>query len=125
MKTIGIVGIVFAVMLMLSGIASAVNTSTGVSLEGTTETDITPPAEVTSLAAGTVTTNSIQWTWINPSDSDFVNTLVKVVKTTDGSIIVENVVIPGEPSAAGEYTATELLSGTSYTITVQTQDNAP
>ena len=125
MKTIGIVGIVFAVMLMLSGIASAVNTSPGVSLAGTTETDITPPAEVTSLAAGTVTTNSIQWTWINPSDSDFVNTLVKVVKTTDGSIIVENVVIPGEPSAAGEYTATGLLPGTSYTITVQTQDDAP
>jgi len=125
MKTIGIVGIVFAVMLMLSGIASAVNTSPGVSLVGTTETDITPPAEVTLLAAGTVTTNSIQWTWMNPSDSDFVNTLVKVVKTTDGSIIVENVVIPGEISAAGEYTATGLLPGTSYTITVQTQDNAP
>lgn len=86
--------------------------------------DTTAPAEVSGLATDIITTNSIQWTWTNPPDSDFVNTLIKVVRTSDGAIVVENIVVAGIPNGAGTYTALGLEAGTDYTITVQTQDNA-
>lgn len=82
--------------------------------------DTTAPGEVTDLAASTVTENSITWTWTNPSDSDFKNIRVQVVKTSDGNVIVPDTDIGNVET----YQATGLESNTEYEITVKTEDDA-
>lgn len=121
--------VVLAVMLIITGIAAA-NISPGVS--DTTGTDVgkivfdtTPPAEVTELHVTGATTSTLTWGWTNPADDDFVNTVVKVEKAQNGAIIVEHVKVSGLPTELGFYTAIGLEPGTSYKITIQTQDNAP
>lgn len=87
--------------------------------------DITAPAEATLLTSTGATADSITWQWTNSANTDFSNALIKVQKTSDLSVIVENVVVAGAPGSTGTYTATGLEASTSYTITVQTQDDAP
>ncbi|RMF55578.1 PGF-pre-PGF domain-containing protein [Candidatus Woesearchaeota archaeon] len=61
---------------------------------------------VTNLQAGTITNESIEWTWTNPSDPDYDHVVVE---------------IDGQQKTSGDistYIATGLSPETSYTITV-------
>ncbi|MEK6899027.1 MAG: fibronectin type III domain-containing protein [Nanoarchaeota archaeon] len=75
-----------------------------------TVTDITPPVTITNLQALNITANSITWTWINPTTPDFS----KVIIYLNGQNIVN--------TSSTSYTATNLQSDRSYTITINTQD---
>ncbi len=72
--------------------------------------DATPPASITSLSGSSSNSTSINWSWINPIDSDFAYTIVYLnsvwkINTTDDN-----------------YTATGLNPHSNYTLTVHTID---
>lgn len=81
--------------------------------------DHTAPGDVTSVTS-TSTETSITWNWTNPGDTDLDKVHVEVKKTSDNSVIVPDTTI----GTLTTYTASGLLSGTSYTITIKTEDNA-
>lgn len=81
--------------------------------------DHTAPGDVT-LVNSTSTQTSITWNWTNPGDTDLDKVHVEVKKTSDNSVIVPDTTI----GTLATYTATGLSSGTSYTITIKTEDNA-
>jgi hypothetical protein len=72
--------------------------------------DTTAPSDVTGLTLGVKSTSTINWNWVNPTDSDF--SFVKVF--IDGIHVID---IGGTT-----YTASGLLPGSSHTITLQTVD---
>lgn len=114
-----------AVLAMVTAVANAGNVSPGISATTTTlqTPDTTPPAEVTNLQAAEIGTTHINWTWVNPPDVDFNNTIVNV--TSGASVIVPDTKISGIPSGSGFFLKTGLTPNTEYTITVKTEDNAP
>ncbi|MFQ6055269.1 MAG: hypothetical protein ACE5J3_04730 [Methanosarcinales archaeon] len=71
--------------------------------------DIIPPSSITNLHS-TSGESWINWTWNNPSDSDFNHSMVYL----DG-VFQTN-------TSAEYYNATGLTEGTKYTITLQTVD---
>lgn len=81
--------------------------------------DITAPGPVTGIA-NTKGTNFINWTWNNPTNSDFNNTRLNV--TSGATTIVSDVVLP---KTINYYNATGLNPNTDYTISIRTEDNVP
>lgn len=81
--------------------------------------DITPPGQITGITS-VKGTNYINWTWANPTNTDFNNTIVNV--TSGASTIVPNKVLP---NTINYFNATGLNPNTGYTISVKTEDNAP
>ena len=122
MNKIGIIGIVFATMLMLSvGMASAYNEET----DGTDDSawtlseelfDTTPPGSVIDVTNES-TTNSITWTWTNPEDEDFAGVNIRI----NGGDVIS---LTGEPDELMSYTAEDLTPNTEYTINIKTFDDA-
>jgi len=96
------------------------NTSSGYYAPGvnltldTAAPDTTPPASVTNLINSSATPDSIYWTWTNPLDGDFLESIVKI----DG----ENTINISSP--INYYNKTGLESDTEYTITINTKDTA-
>lgn len=99
---------------------------------GTTDTktrmvnvvDTTAPADVDGLSVGTVTSTSIQITWLNTNASlspDFTDVLVSVVKHSDGTPVLTKQSV----GKVETYTITGLEAGTEYDITVYTRDDQP
>ena len=81
--------------------------------------DITSPANITNITS-TKGTNYVNWTWINPTNTDFNNTIVNVTNAT--SIVVPDTKLPKE---INYFNATGLSPNTEYTISVKTEDDAP
>ncbi len=76
-----------------------------------TVTDITPPASITNLGSG-ATVNSLTATWTNPTDTDFNYTMLYLNNVFKSNTSYNN------------YTFTNLLSSTYYTISTKTVDIA-
>lgn len=74
--------------------------------------DNTPPATISGLHTGTLTNNSIQWLWTNPSDSDFNSVIIYL----DGTNVLN--------TSANSYIATGLQANSTHTITILTKDNS-
>ena len=81
--------------------------------------DITAPRQITGIT-NTNGTNYINWTWVNPTNLDFNNTIVNVTNTT--GTVVPDIKLPNTTTY---YNATGLNPNTQYTISVRTEDNAP
>lgn len=81
--------------------------------------DITAPRQITDIANKTGT-NWINWTWVNPTNTDFNNTIVNVTKGT--TVVVPDTKLPKD---INYYNVTGLDPDTPYTISVKTEDNAP
>ena len=75
--------------------------------------DITPPASITSLNYS-VGYTWINWSWNNPTDTDFVLVI----------IFLENVFKTNITSPIDYYNATNLTAGTQYTISTHTVDTS-
>ncbi|WP_321420371.1 PGF-pre-PGF domain-containing protein [uncultured Methanomethylovorans sp.] len=78
-------------------------------------TDMVPPASVTGLEENGTDSKWINWTWINPTDSDFSHVMVYI----DGKFVANTT-----DSSINFYNATELSKGTIYTIALQTVDTS-
>lgn len=76
--------------------------------------------QITGLTAIDKGTNYINWTWTNPTNSDFNNTIVNVTSGT--TIIVSDTKISKD---INYFNATGLSPNTEYTISVKTEDDAP
>jgi len=81
--------------------------------------DTTAPGEITGITS-TKGINYINWTWSNPSNTDFNNTIVNVTNTS--GIVVPDTKLP---TTINYFNATGLNPNTAYTISVKTEDNAP
>jgi hypothetical protein len=81
--------------------------------------DITAPRQIDNIA-NTRGINYINWTWVNPTNTDFNNTIVKVTNAT--STVVPDTKLPKD---INYFNATGLKPNTPYTISVKTEDNAP
>jgi len=81
--------------------------------------DITAPRNITNIANETGT-NYINWTWVNPSNKDFNNTIINVTNAT-GTVVPDTKL----PKDINYFNATGLKPNTEYTISVKTEDNAP
>jgi len=81
--------------------------------------DITAPGQITGITS-TKGINYINWTWANPSNTDFNNTIVNVTN-------ISGVVVPDTklPKTINYFNATGLNPNTAYTISVKTEDDAP
>jgi len=77
---------------------------------GGEQEDEIPPGVISNLSAGEVGTNYISWTWENPNDADFNNSLIYL----NGVFITK--------TSNEFYNATGLSMNTSYTITIHTED---
>jgi len=78
--------------------------------ENETINDTIPPAAVTNLAAGSIGTNFIYWSWTNPSDSDFAYNIIYL----NGNNVAN--------TSNNYYNATGLSPSTTYTIIINTRD---
>jgi hypothetical protein len=87
---------------------SVSNTQATLSISG----DTVPPASVTNLALDSKDMTWIAWSWTNPSDSDFAESIIFL----DG-INVAN-------STIAFYNATGLSAGSAHTITIHTKDTS-
>ena len=76
-----------------------------------TTSDNTPPGSITNLANQSQDNSSIYWTWTNPVDADFNETIVYL----DNNHLVN--------TTNSYYNATGLIANTNYTITVHTKDH--
>lgn len=74
------------------------------------DTDTTPPFSISNLNLVSRTKDSLVWSWTNPSDSDFSQTIIFV-----NGVNVLN-------TSANTYTSIGLSANTDYTITVHTKD---
>ena len=74
--------------------------------------DTTPPRSITNLINTTFLSSSINWTWTDPTDSDFSKVMVYV-----NSAFKTNVT-----KATQYYTATGLSTNTQYTMATRTVD---
>lgn len=85
--------------------------------------DRTAPDDVTNIATSSITANSITWSWTNPTDDDFNNTRVTVIKTSDGTVVpgYSDVVLPKTQTSI---VVSGLSPSTDYTITIRTEDIA-
>lgn len=83
--------------------------------------DITPPGQITGITS-VKGTNYVNWTWVNPTNSDFNNTIVNVTKTSDSSVVIPDTVVL---KPINYFNATGLSPNTEYTISVKTEDDAP
>ena len=81
--------------------------------------DITAPRQIT-LITSTKGINYINWTWANPTNTDFNNTIVNV--TNISGVVVSDTKLP---KTINYFNATGLNPNTAYTISVKTEDNAP
>ena len=81
--------------------------------------DITAPRQITEISNNTGI-NYINWTWVNPTNADFNNTIVNVTQGT--TVVVPDTKLPKD---INYYNATGLNPNTVYTISVKTEDNAP
>ncbi len=86
---------------------------------GSVAEDVTPPANVANLLVSDVASDSITWTWTNPSDSDFDMVLVYFGETGFEENLV-NVTVADLIN--DEYVAIGLLPETEYTIKLFTAD---
>ncbi|MEA3430533.1 MAG: hypothetical protein U9R08_04635, partial [Nanoarchaeota archaeon] len=77
-----------------------------------TESDTSPPASVTNLQNESQDIASIYWTWTNPVDADFNETIIYI----NGTNVIN--------TTNAFYNATGLDDNTNYTITVHTKDHA-
>lgn len=85
----------------------------------TFKVDITPPGPVTGITS-TKGTNYINWTWTPPTNTDFNNVMLTVTQGT--TPVFSNIVIP---AGTNYFNATGLVPNTEYTMSIQTEDNAP
>ena len=81
--------------------------------------DTTAPGLITNIANNTGV-NYINWTWVNPTNADFNNTIVNVTRGT--TVIVPDTKLPKDVNYLN---VTGLNPNTPYTISVKTEDNAP
>ncbi|MEK6890181.1 MAG: hypothetical protein AABX35_03260 [Nanoarchaeota archaeon] len=81
-------------------------------ITATTPVDTTPPSTISSLSATNRNLTTITWNWTNPSNSDFNQSII--------SLNGINVLNTSSPF----YTATGLISNTTYTLSVLTKDNS-
>lgn len=77
-----------------------------------TKLDNTVPASITDLVALENDTTWIYWTWTNPSDEDFSESIIFI----DGDEVAA--------TSDNFYRAEDLLPNTNYTITVHTRDTS-
>jgi len=77
-----------------------------------TEIDTSPPGSVTGLVNQSAGTSWIYWTWTNPTDEDFNETIVFI----DGINVIN--------TSNNYYNASGLERGSVHTITLHTKDNA-
>jgi len=75
-------------------------------------TDTTAPATISSLALASKGTDFLNWSWTNPTDSDFANNIIYF----DG-LNVQN-------TTNNFYNATGLTANTAHTITINTIDSS-
>lgn len=94
-----------------ASVTFTINTSAGTTTPPNT-TDTTPPASIRTLQLTNQTSSSVSWNWTNPTDADFSHVQLFLNTLLIGNITGTN------------YTATGLLSNTSYTLAVFTWDNA-
>lgn len=87
----------------------------------TFKVDVTAPGQISGITS-VKGTNYVNWTWINPTNTDFNNTIVNVTKTSDSSVIVPDTVVL---KPINYFNATGLSPNTEYTISVKTEDDAP
>lgn len=80
------------------------------------------PADVTDLANSSITTDSITWSWNNPTDLDFSNTRVTVVDAANVPVTGYNNLVLA--NTVNTITVSGLSPSTAYTITVKTEDDA-
>ena len=76
--------------------------------------DTTPPASITSLDNATYEQTHINWTWTDPSDTDFEKVLIYLDGAFNGDV----------PKGTRHYNATGLEPNTGYTISTQTVDTS-
>lgn len=101
----------------------------------TASVDVTAPAAVANLSAGTKTTTSIVVNWTSPGDDNSTGTAAQYdLRYSTAVINVSNFAlatpVTGEPTpkAAGgseTYTVTGLLQNTSYYFAIKTADEVP
>ncbi|NPE29634.1 S-layer protein [Methanococcoides sp. SA1] len=85
--------------------------ATAVFDSGTTTADTTAPGPITSLSSD-IGSTWIEWSWTNPSDSDFNHTEVTI---NDGSAVILG-------NTTSSYNATGLTADSDYTILIKTVD---
>lgn len=110
------------------------NVSVGQSVTVTTDdvpvVDTTPPADVTGLAIGEVTSTSAEAVWTNPSDADFAKVNLYKDNVFVGDVSGERYVFSGlTPSTTYEFTAktvdTTGNESVGQKVTVTTNDEPP
>ncbi|MCX9013628.1 MAG: right-handed parallel beta-helix repeat-containing protein [Candidatus Methanoperedens sp.] len=74
--------------------------------------DVTPPDSINDLQVSTTSSTSINWTWINPINTDFIKTMIYI-----NGIFRENVTSPINHSLVSG-----LSANTQYTISILTVD---
>lgn len=77
---------------------------------GSNMTDTAAPGSITNLQVFNVSTDSIRWTWTNPSDSDFDKAILYLNGIPQANVSTSNVQFNG------------LAPNTSYTLLVHTKD---
>jgi PGF-pre-PGF domain-containing protein len=78
----------------------------------TGEQDTTPPASVTNLRETDIGQSYIEWSWINPTDTDFSHVMVYI----DDEFVTT--------TSEDYYAATELTEDITYTISIKTVDTS-
>jgi hypothetical protein len=98
-----------------------------------TEADNTPPAQVTNLAVGTITSTSIQLSWTAPGDDgttgkassyDLRYSLATITEANFQSATKATTPAPSDPGATETVTVTNLQSSTKYYFALKTLDEA-
>ncbi|MED3562227.1 fibronectin type III domain-containing protein [Bacillus xiapuensis] len=98
------------------------NIASGASISvKTADVDTTPPSDVTGLAAGTPTVNSIPVGWTLSSSSDVANYEIAYSSNGGSTWTIASSLINNNSTS---YTITGLVSGTTYTIRVVAIDTS-
>ncbi len=80
----------------------------------TTSGDSTPPASITNVNNTTYATTYINWSWTDPTDSDFSHVLV----------YIDTVPKPNVPKGTRYYNATGLTANAEHTLSTRTVDTS-
>ncbi|NOZ81372.1 MAG: hypothetical protein GXP63_06910, partial [DPANN group archaeon] len=82
-------------------------------------TDSNAPDTITGLTNASRTNSSLYWTWTNPGDADFNNTLVNVTNSSGNTVLYTAL-----NSSTAAYNATNLTQFTPYTLIILTKDTS-
>lgn len=102
----------YTVTLTVTDNGELTDTDTATVIVNEASSDTTPPASITYLQRAKFSQDYIEWKWVDPQDSDFLDVMVFI----DG--VFRDLI----PKGSQKYRATGLSANTQYTISTHTVD---